>query len=128
MTPIDALGAALTGTAESDDGARVEVQASGWLARLRDRLTAAETAADGDTADRPHPEPPVAQPPALAATLRDYQFRGLGWLHRMTSLGLGGCLADDMGLGKTVTLIALHLHRQRPGHRRSRRSSSARPP
>ncbi|RSO48820.1 ATP-dependent helicase, partial [Streptomyces sp. WAC 06725] len=61
VTPIDALGAALTGTAESDDGARVEVQASGWLARLRDRLTAAETAAtDGDTADRPHPEPPVA--------------------------------------------------------------------
>ncbi|RSO30017.1 ATP-dependent helicase, partial [Streptomyces sp. WAC 06725] len=48
----------------------------------------------------------------LAATLRDYQLRGLGWLHRMTSLGLGGCLADDMGLGKTVTLIALHLHRQ----------------
>ncbi|MFH8590972.1 DEAD/DEAH box helicase [Streptomyces rimosus] len=113
VTPIDALGAALTGTAESDDGARVEVQASGWLARLRDRLTAAETAAtDGDTADRPHPEPPVAQPPALAATLRDYQLSGLGWLHRMTSLGLGGCLADDMGLGKTVTLIALHLHRQ----------------
>ncbi len=109
VTPIDALGAALTGTAESDDGARVEVQASGWLARLRDRLTAA---ADGDTADRPHQEPPVAQPPALAATLRDYQLRGLGWLHRMTSLGLGGCLADDMGLGKTVTLIALHLHRQ----------------
>lgn len=32
----------------------------------------------------------------------------------MTSLGLGGCLADDMGLGKTVTLIALHLHRDRP--------------
>ncbi|MET7850835.1 DEAD/DEAH box helicase, partial [Streptomyces avermitilis] len=37
---------------------------------------------------------------------------GLGWLARMTSLGLGGCLADDMGLGKTITLIALHLHRQ----------------
>src|SRR5690606_39335784 len=47
----------------------------------------------------------------LNATLRDYQLQGLRWLARMTSLGLGACLADDMGLGKTVTLIALHLHR-----------------
>ncbi|PRH77225.1 ATP-dependent helicase, partial [Streptomyces solincola] len=53
-------------------------------------------------------------PPGLAATLRDYQARGLDWLDLMTSLGLGGCLADDMGLGKTVTLIALHLRRARP--------------
>ncbi|MEV5596435.1 DEAD/DEAH box helicase [Streptomyces sp. NPDC052496] len=119
VTPIDALGAALTGTAESEDGERVEVQASGWLARLRDRLTAPDTAVPGanpEAAVAPepgaNPEPPLAQPPALAATLRDYQLRGLGWLHRMTSLGLGGCLADDMGLGKTITLIALHLHRQ----------------
>ncbi|MEU2789797.1 DEAD/DEAH box helicase [Streptomyces sp. NPDC007100] len=109
VTPVDALGAALTGTAESEDGERVEVQASGWLARLRDRLAAPETAGtDTDTEEAD----PVPQPPALAATLRDYQLRGLGWLHRMTSLGLGGCLADDMGLGKTITLIALHLHRQ----------------
>ncbi|MFD7662651.1 DEAD/DEAH box helicase [Streptomyces sp. NPDC059788] len=100
VTPIDALGAALTGTVESEDGERVAVQASGWPARLRDRLTAPDT------------ESSVAQPAALTATLRDYQLRGLGWLHRMTSLGLGGCLADDMGLGKTVTLIALHLHRR----------------
>ncbi|MEU7154310.1 SNF2-related protein [Streptomyces sp. NPDC045456] len=152
VTPIDALGAALTGTAEAGDGERVAVQASGWLARLRDRLTAPDTAVPGaavpeavtpDTAvpdattqDFAVPEPtdpdhavpgsptpsptapngateqPIPQPPALAATLRDYQLRGLDWLHRMTSLGLGGCLADDMGLGKTVTLIALHLHRQ----------------
>ncbi len=55
---------------------------------------------------------PVGQPEALAAELRDYQLRGLNWLARMTSLGLGGCLADDMGLGKTITLISLHLHRQ----------------
>ncbi|MEU7226249.1 DEAD/DEAH box helicase [Streptomyces chrestomyceticus] len=148
VTPIDALGAALTGTAESGDGERVEVQASGWLARLRDRLTAPDTAVPGtpvsgksvsgtSTSDTSVPEattpdpatpdltapgtpttpdtgfaPPMPQPPALTATLRDYQLRGLDWLHRMTSLGLGGCLADDMGLGKTVTLIALHLHRQ----------------
>ncbi|GAU69099.1 putative helicase [Streptomyces sp. NBRC 110611] len=101
ITPLDALGAALTGSVEDGDG-RVAVQASGWLARLRDRLA--------------HPEGagavPVRQPAALTATLRDYQLRGLDWLHRMTSLGLGACLADDMGLGKTITLIALHLHRQ----------------
>ncbi|MFI8401230.1 DEAD/DEAH box helicase [Streptomyces sp. NPDC085463] len=100
VTPVDALSAVLTGTTEID-GRTVEVAATGPLERLRERLA--------------HPEgdrPEVAQPAALAATLRDYQLRGLDWLHRMTSLGLGGCLADDMGLGKTITVIALHLHRQ----------------
>ncbi|WP_411074703.1 DEAD/DEAH box helicase [Streptomyces sp. cmx-4-7] len=100
VTPVDALSAVLTGTTEVD-GHTVEVAATGPLERLRERLA--------------HPEdgrPGVAQPAALAATLRDYQLRGLDWLHRMTSLGLGGCLADDMGLGKTITVIALHLHRQ----------------
>ncbi|WP_438295564.1 DEAD/DEAH box helicase [Streptomyces sp. HUAS TT7] len=101
VTPVDALAAVLTGSAEID-GRRVDVEATGWLARLRDRLADPE----GDR------EQPVAQPPALTAQLRDYQLRGLNWLADMTSLGLGGCLADDMGLGKTITLIALHLHRQ----------------
>ncbi|SNX56656.1 SNF2 family DNA or RNA helicase [Streptomyces sp. TLI_55] len=99
VTPIDALAAALTGSTEVD-GRRVDVQPTGWLASLRERL------ADPGTQE------PVEQPAALAATLRDYQRRGLDWLARMTSLGLGCCLADDMGLGKTITLIALHLHRQ----------------
>lgn len=102
LTPLDALSAALTGTAEVD-GELVEVRSAGWLDELRDRLTDPEATARRE---------PVPQPAALQATLRDYQLRGLGWLHRMTSLGLGGCLADDMGLGKTITLIALHLHRQ----------------
>ncbi|AYG84669.1 RNA polymerase-associated protein RapA [Streptomyces hundungensis] len=101
VTPVDALAAVLTGSTEID-GRRVEVEATGWLARLRDRLADPE----GDR------EQPIAQPAALAAQLRDYQLRGLNWLADMTSLGLGGCLADDMGLGKTITLIALHLHRQ----------------
>ncbi|MFI8929249.1 SNF2-related protein [Streptomyces sp. NPDC053474] len=99
VTPIDALSAALTGTTDVD-GRRVDVQPTGWLATLRERL-----------AD-PEGMEPVGQPAALAADLRDYQLRGLNWLARMTSLGLGGCLADDMGLGKTITLISLHLHRQ----------------
>ncbi|MFE6689035.1 SNF2-related protein [Streptomyces sp. NPDC057743] len=102
VAPLDALGAALTGSARDDDGRRVEVQAAGWLAQLRDRL------ADPERAQGPS----IGQPAGLTATLRDYQVRGLDWLHGITSLGLGGCLADDMGLGKTLTLIALHLHRQ----------------
>ncbi|WP_415953097.1 DEAD/DEAH box helicase [Streptomyces sp. KLOTTS4A1] len=101
VTPVDALGAVLTGSTEMD-GRRVEVAASGWLADLRDRLASPETGTGTE----------VPQPAALAATLRDYQLRGLGWLAMMTELGLGGCLADDMGLGKTITLISLHLHRQ----------------
>ncbi|RPK54400.1 ATP-dependent helicase HepA [Streptomyces sp. ADI96-02] len=104
VTPIDALSAALTGSTEVD-GRRVEVAATGWLKRLRDRLADPESAA----------QQPIGQPAALAATLRDYQLRGLNWLDTLTSLGLGACLADDMGLGKTITLIALHLHRQSDG-------------
>ncbi|MFD3727568.1 DEAD/DEAH box helicase [Streptomyces sp. NPDC058671] len=100
VTPVDALSAVLTGTTEVE-GQLVEVAATGWLERLRERLAEPEGS-----------RPEVSQPPGLAANLRDYQLRGLDWLHRMTSLGLGGCLADDMGLGKTITVIALHLHRQ----------------
>ncbi|MFJ9546680.1 DEAD/DEAH box helicase [Streptomyces erythrochromogenes] len=104
VAAADALAAVLTGSAEID-GERVDVEASGAVERLRALLT-------GDT---PEADDETAAPPGLRATLRDYQLRGLRWLARMTSLGLGACLADDMGLGKTVTLIALHLHRNRPG-------------
>ncbi len=51
----------------------------------------------------------LPEPPGLAAELRHYQRRGLGWLTGLADLGLGGCLADDMGLGKTVQIIAAHL-------------------
>ncbi len=96
VSPVAALGAALTGeVAHGPD--RAPVVAIGWLEELRARLAA--------------PPEPLEAPAGLAATLRDYQLRGLGWLHRMTTLGLGACLADDMGLGKTITLIALHLRR-----------------
>jgi superfamily II DNA or RNA helicase len=112
LAPVDALGAVLTGSTEID-GQRVGVEATGWLEQLRARLADPEsTSTEQGTPGAPGAGQPIGQPAALTATLRDYQLRGLNWLHRMTSLGLGGVLADDMGLGKTITLIALHLHRQ----------------
>jgi len=100
VTTVEALAVALTGAVDVD-GERVDVVTSEWLETLRARIADPDSGADA-----------VEQPAELAATLRDYQLRGLRWLARMTSLGLGGCLADDMGLGKTITLIALHLHRR----------------
>jgi non-specific serine/threonine protein kinase len=47
--------------------------------------------------------------PTLQATLRPYQQAGLRWLHLLSALGLGACLADDMGLGKTLQALALLL-------------------
>lgn len=47
--------------------------------------------------------------PNLRGTLRPYQESGVAWLHLLTSLGLGACLADDMGLGKTIQVLALLL-------------------
>ena len=46
-------------------------------------------------------------PSGFMGTLREYQQRGLSWLHYLEQLGMGQCLADDMGLGKTVQVIAL---------------------
>ncbi|MBQ0975821.1 DEAD/DEAH box helicase [Streptomyces sp. RK31] len=100
LTAIEALAVALTGHTDIG-GERVRVAPSAWLDALRRAL------ADPDGGDGA-----VDQPARLTATLRDYQLRGLRWMDRMTSLGLGGCLADDMGLGKTIQLISLHLLRQ----------------
>jgi superfamily II DNA or RNA helicase len=60
----------------------------------------------------------IPSPPGLRAELRPYQRSGLSWLHFLTQLGLGACLADDMGLGKTIQVIALLLalkHTRAPG-------------
>jgi len=51
--------------------------------------------------------------PDLRASLRPYQLHGVNWLHFMTRLGLGACLADDMGLGKTIQVLALLLQLKR---------------
>jgi non-specific serine/threonine protein kinase len=36
---------------------------------------------------------------------------GVRWLHLLSTLGLGACLADDMGLGKTIQVLALMVVR-----------------
>ena len=104
VKPAQAVAAALTGVVDIDD-APAEVVVGASLLKVREQLLDAASA------------PPLPTPSGLAAVLRDYQRQGFTWLERVTSLGLGACLADDMGLGKTVTLIALHLHRAvaRPG-------------
>jgi superfamily II DNA or RNA helicase len=57
----------------------------------------------------PESAPP---PPALRATLRPYQARGLDWLWFCARAGLGACLADDMGLGKTIQVLAALLRKK----------------
>jgi hypothetical protein len=129
LSTMDAVSAALTGTTEVD-GEYVPTRSTGWLELLRQRIAEPDAgyrdaaggnpgadagdpgASEQDMGEQGPVGDEVQAPAGLAATLRDYQLRGLRWLDRMTSLGLGGCLADDMGLGKTITLIALHLHRR----------------
>lgn len=45
----------------------------------------------------------------LHGTLRPYQQIGVRWLHLLSGLGLGACLADDMGMGKTIQVLSLLL-------------------
>ncbi|WP_035245644.1 DEAD/DEAH box helicase [Desulfogranum mediterraneum] len=54
-------------------------------------------------------------PSTLQAELRDYQLQGFQWLGRLSTLGVGACLADDMGLGKTIQALAVILLRAAQG-------------
>jgi superfamily II DNA or RNA helicase len=51
----------------------------------------------------------IEPPTAVAATLRDYQRRGLDFLDYLRSFKFGGVLADEMGLGKSQALSSLVL-------------------
>ena len=51
--------------------------------------------------------------PAFNGKLRPYQKAGVQWMHILSGLGLGACLADDMGLGKTIQVLSLLLAQRR---------------
>ena len=53
-------------------------------------------------------------PAGVTASLREYQRRGVDWMHWMARQGLGAVLADDMGLGKTLQLLALEAAEREP--------------
>jgi non-specific serine/threonine protein kinase len=90
--------------AAAADPAWAGVVAGPWLAGVLAELRAPQALAALD----PGPE--------LRGTLRPYQLAGVRWLHLLTRLGLGACLADDMGLGKTIQVLALLLvQRRQPG-------------
>ena len=77
-------------TADAAEAASPEwsrVTAGPWLAETLRALRAPDGAG-------------VDPGPALHGTLRPYQQAGVQWLHLLSGLGLGACLADDMGLGQ----------------------------
>ena len=92
---------------ESPEWSRIV--AGPWLATTLDGLRRPDALARVDPGDD------------LKMTLRPYQQVGVRWLHLLSTLGLGACLADDMGLGKTMQVLALMLvrRRQHEGGRRT---------
>jgi superfamily II DNA or RNA helicase len=96
----------LAGAAVADDAVEAatadwsHVTAGPWLAETLQKLRAPD-GAGGDPG------------PALHGVLRPYQQAGVQWLHLLSGLGLGACLADDMGLGKTIQVLALLLAQRR---------------
>ncbi len=60
--------------------------------------------------------PPV-NPPELPDFLRNYQRRGVEWMHHLCETDCHGLLADEMGLGKTAQVIALLRSRPLARHR-----------
>jgi non-specific serine/threonine protein kinase len=104
------LVAGADGTADAAESPSAEwsrVVAGPWLEQTLEALSHPDAIARIDPG------------PALRATLRPYQHTGLRWLHRLSTLGLGACLADDMGLGKTMQVLALLLvQKQEPSARR----------
>ncbi|MBN9133938.1 MAG: DEAD/DEAH box helicase [Nitrosospira multiformis] len=103
--PFDQAMRLLAGAALDDavptDPDWSEIVAGDWLAEMLQGLRSPEGLAA------------VTPGPALKASLRPYQQAGVRWLHLLTRMRLGACLADDMGLGKTIQVLALLLTLQR---------------
>jgi len=81
-------------TATDDENLELEVDRASSLSEMLAKL--------GDKSQLQ----PVENPKHLQGNLREYQKRGVSWVHYLEQLGLNGCLADDMGLGKTIQVIA----------------------
>ena len=96
----------LTGAAVAGKGA--DPASADWA-----RVTAGPWLAETLKAIRTQDGVGVDPGPDLRGSLRPYQQAGLQWLHLLSGLGLGACLADDMGLGKTIQVLALLLTRAR---------------
>jgi len=96
-------GADVAGEAPADgvDPDWSAVVAGPWLAETLKGLRSPEGLAHVDPGS------------ALRGTLRPYQQVGVRWLHLLTRLGLGACLADDMGLGKTIQVLCVLLVQKR---------------
>ncbi|HSV48416.1 MAG TPA: DEAD/DEAH box helicase [Ramlibacter sp.] len=90
-------GASLDGALEPGDADWSQTVAGPWLAETLQALRQPQGAGQ------------VRLGRELQASLRPYQETGVHWLHLLTRLGLGACLADDMGLGKTIQVLALLL-------------------
>jgi len=104
MRMVAGADVAKDGPATGADPDWSRVVAGPWLAATLKGLRSPE----GLAATQPGRE--------LRGTLRPYQEVGVRWLHLLSRLGLGACLADDMGLGKTIQVLALLLVQRRdPG-------------
>jgi non-specific serine/threonine protein kinase len=104
------IGLRLLAGIGSAEGEAEELNASGeWTAfaaggKLRELLAKLRNPARFLTDESPVP--------GLRGTLRHYQRTGVNWMHFLSGMGLGACLADDMGLGKTIQVISLLLIRR----------------
>jgi non-specific serine/threonine protein kinase len=102
----------LSGAETPGDGADEEtlqwsrISAGDWFAKTLQDIRNPANLARVTTGDQLH------------GALRPYQETGVRWLHLLSTLGLGACLADDMGLGKTMQVIALMLALRNTGYLR----------
>ncbi len=97
MRMLAGADVAKDGAADRGDTGWSRVAAGPWLADTLKGLRSPEGLARIDPGR------------ALRGSLRPYQRVGVRWLHLLSRLGLGACLADDMGLGKTIQVLALLL-------------------
>ena len=106
VTLLEALRmqAGLEKAAKQEDWEGILISNGKWLGSLVQKLRS-----PGNIAQTFVPEEVHAQ-------LRPYQQLGFNWLHYMSELGFGACLADDMGLGKTLQVLTylMKLYEEKP--------------